>query len=176
MAGLIRSSGSTRYRRRDGFILMEWLFAAAVLLIIWTAFVPTVLQAVKVYESGSQWEELLRQGMAVEDSLYESLRYGKIKSVSSNRIVLEMNNGVSSGILVERRRVFRLLSNGTRQPYMGSDGDQQLITVRPCGSQPYFHRDGKIIRVAMRFVHEPTGKSWPCVLSVVPLREVWSYE
>lgn len=167
-------------RKSNGFVLTECLAALAIMTIITASLLPLLVQAAANCRYGESWEELSRQGMVLEETVFGMIRFAqKIESVSSKTIRCRDEQNGLTGFTVKNGRVYRILSNGNEQPLTGSanaDPRKERICVQLQENTPYFSTDGKAVHVHIELYDRHTGQSWPCIITVVPLSVQWERE
>lgn len=157
-------------RKRNGFLLGEMLVASVLAVCLLLAFLPVVTQAVRHDRRGAVREELWRQGLIMDETIYHELRYSTITAVYNDEINFRNKDGVSSGFRVRGTTVYRILSNYTYQPLTGSRTilARGWIEAKPYEGRPYFTRVGDAIHVAIMLEDSVTKEQWPCYIVVVP--------
>lgn len=163
-------------KQNNGFMLTELIVALAVAAIVMSAVLPILVQTAVICRYGESWEELSRQGMILEETVFGVLRFARNIEVSAKTIRCRDEQNGLTGFSVKNGRVYRLLSNGSEQPLTGSataGGREDRISVRSQGGEPYFSADGENVHVHIELYDAYTGQSWPCVLMVVPLPVQW---
>lgn len=157
--------------RRNGFLLGDVLVAMALVALLLFALIPIVTQAVRADRIGAVREELWRQGMVMDETIYHELRYATITAVYEDQINFRDKDGKTGGFRVRGTTVYRILSNQTQQPLTGSHRTvlaRGWIEAKPYGNEPYFKRVGDAIQMAVVLEDSVTKEQWPCVLVVVP--------
>ena len=163
-------------KKANGFVLTELIAALAIAAIIMTALLPMLVQTAANCRYGESWEELSRQGMVMEETIFGVLRFARNIEVSDKTIRCRDEQNGLTGFSVKNGRVYRLLSNGSEQPLTGSVNAglrEDRVSVRSQGDKPYFWADGEKIYVHIELYDAYTGQSWPCVLTVAPLPGQW---
>ena len=163
-------------KKANGFVLTELVAALAVAAIVMTALLPMLVQTAANCRYGESWEELSRQGMVMEETIFGVLRFARNIEVSPKTVRCRDEQNGLTGFSVKNGRVYRLLSNGSEQPLTGSVKAglrEDRISVRSQGDRPYFSADGEKIHVYIELYDAYTGQSWPCVLTVTPLPCQW---
>lgn len=159
--------------KANGFMLWELLLGVFLSLVLLVSVLPVFTEAVRQEQRQTMSEELYRQGVVIDESLYHTLRYCRIESVSPTRIVFYTPDKSRAGFTVKNKTVYRMLSNQNDQPLTSTSYHPFVrgrVVVQPYEDRPYFSYDGTTVRIAILLVDERTLQTWPCVLSVVPWR------
>lgn len=167
---------SWQKQKANGFMLTECIAALAVAAMLTASLLPLLVQAAAGCRRGESWEELSRQGMILEETLFGVLRFARQVDASAGTIRCRDEQNGLTGFSVKNGRVYRLLSNGNEQPLTGSVNAglrEDRISVRPQGDAPYFWTDGNTVYVHIELYDVRTGQTWPCVMTVVPLPGQW---
>lgn len=157
--------------QRNGFLLAEILIAMMLSLILLVAIIPVLTQTIRQDRVGAVREELWRQGMVMDETIYHELRYATVTAVYEDQISFRDKDGKSGGFRVRGNTVYRMLSNQTLQPLTGSNrtvSGRGWIEAKPYGNEPYFKQVGEAIQMALILEDSATKEQWPCVLVVVP--------
>lgn len=172
MDGFFGVSDWRRYKqRRNGFILLEMFLAVSLGAMILSAIVPLLTETVRNDQRQVMAEEVLRQGIVMDESLYYTLRYSRIISVSPTEIHFYDSDNTRAGFMVQQNVVYRILSNKQKQPLTGTQYNTLVrgqVLALPYEGRPYFSDDGKCIYIAVLLEDAATGARYPCVMTVVP--------
>lgn len=158
-------------RRRNGYMLVELLLAAALSLIVLLTVIPLVTQAIRQDRIGAVREELARQGVGMDETMYHDLRYAQVTAVHDNQINFKTKDGNLSGFRVRGSTLQRMLSNQTWQPLTGAHRmmlGKSWVDIKPDGTEPYFKRVGDTIYITMILEDYVTKAQWSCRIVVVP--------
>ncbi len=157
--------------KANGFLLWEMLLAAALSLLLLSAVIPAFTEAVRQEQRQVMSEDLYRQGVVIDETLYHGIRYGTIHSVSDKEIIFYNTDGTKTGFSVKGKGVYRVLSNLTDQPLLSTSHNpmvQGRVVAEPYEDRPFFSYDGRTVRIAILLVDERTLQTWPCIIAVVP--------
>ncbi len=166
--------GGWREKKRvNGFLFMEMIIVLLVMVIVVSAFLPVLVQIVKNMRRGEAWEELSRQGVVVEETIYGTLRFAHDITVTPTEIRCRDVQNNRTGFSVKGALIYRILSDGNEQPLTGSNsaGPSARIWVRPYGSEPYFSQVGNTIYVSFLVYDRVSRAERPCRITVVSLPE-----
>lgn len=173
MEHVMNFTGWNEKKRPNGFLLMEMMTALLVMVIVAASCMPILVQIVKNLRRGESWEELSRQGMVVEETIYGTLRFAHDITVTPTEIRCRDVQNNRTGFSIKGASVYRLLSDGSEQPLMGSSsaGPSARIRVRPYGSTPYFSQDGHTVYVSFWVYDTVSHAERPCLITAVSLPE-----
>ena len=73
-------------KKANGFVLTELVAALAVAAIVMTALLPMLVQTAANCRYGESWEELSRQGMVMEETIFGVLRFARNIEVSPKTV------------------------------------------------------------------------------------------
>lgn len=160
-------------KRVNGFLFLEMIIALLVLGIVVSSFLPICIQIIKNMRRGEAWEELSRQGVVVEETIYGTLRFAHDITVTPTEIRCRDIQNNRTGFSVKGALVYRILSDGNEQPLTGSSsaGPSARIRVRPYGSEPYFSQAGNRVYVSFLVYDTVSRAERPCRITVVSLPE-----
>jgi hypothetical protein len=143
---------------------------------LWYAFLPVLTQTVRYFKIGESGEELARQGLLMDETIYNTLRFSKGIMVSGTRISCYDKEGIRTGFSVKDGIMYRVLSNGQDQPLTGNPGSgirKGRFVVMPYDERPYFAKEGQAVVVSVLLQDTLNGVAWPCCMTVVPLPQQW---
>lgn len=163
----------------NGFVMTEVLAVLCIAVILLAAFLPVLVQSAQRFRSGEAWEELSRQGMIMDETVYGVLRFSSNTVVSETMITCRDEQNMKTGFRIKNSRVYRILSNGSEQPLTGSQNTisiEDRISVKPYENRPYFSVNGQTIQVAIILYDRSSRQEWPCIMKVVPLSAEWGEE
>ncbi len=160
-----------RNRDRNGFILAETLIAVSIAVITLVAFLPLFVQIRLLSNTTARWEELSRQAMILDETIYHTLRVSKDITVTDKTIRCRDEKNTLTGFSVKNGRVYRFLGNGNEQPLTGASnaGIESEIYVSDTG-EPYFSVKEDVIYARIILCDAVSGQSWPCDIAVTPLK------
>jgi type II secretory pathway pseudopilin PulG len=160
----------------NGFILTECLVAISIMLILLYSVIPVATSSIRLYNQAREKEELLVQGMDMEEIIFQDLRYARQITVESESYIrFTTATGLSSGYRLQDGTLWRILANGSRQPLTGNDGTAPWMNLKASfdGSRPCFSKTGQAIHVCLILCHRTSKRSWPCRFTVVPFADTW---
>lgn len=162
-----------RFRRRNGWMMMDLLLAMTFVVLTVTAFLPLISQTVSFDRRAHIQEALLRQAVSIEASVFQELVYGQEWEVSPDSIRFKTPQGRHKGFLVHGDVLFVRLNDGTYQPLTGGVGTVKgcRILIYPYDRRPFFFHEGRAIAVSLLLVEEESGLSLPITLTVTSLNE-----
>lgn len=160
-----------RNKCSNGFALTETVIAAVCTVLILSACLPLALQMTLVFHTGERWEELARQGMVLDETIYNTLRYAGDIVVADSSVRCRDEQNTLTGFTVKNGRVYRFMGNGNEQPLTGTSnaGIESKIYVLQ-DDQPYFSKKGEVIYIRIVLHDAVSGRSWPCYMAVKPLK------
>lgn len=166
-----------RNRRSNGYILTELLCALLLISMLVMAYVPLVVQAMRNMEETESREELSRQGLVMEETIYGTLRFATAITVTKDTIRCRDRDNIKTGFTVSGKRVYKIMSDGTEQPLTGAGttGPNRIV-ILPYEDRPYFLQHDEAIEIAMVVYDSQRKREWPCVITVVPLTTQWDIE
>ncbi len=178
MGWFIRSGAwqNRLHRQSNGFILVEAVLVFAFIGMIAASYGPLAVQTVRSCYIGERWEELSRQGMVLDETLYETLRFCQDVTVTDTSIRCRDEQGVQTGFRVKNGRVYRMMSNNSEQPLTGSGNAnvaEDRIRVEAMHGEPYFSLIGHTIQIRLLLRDMRSQEIWTCVVTVVPLAYEW---
>lgn len=179
MVHLIRSKGCRKFTCHNGFVLVEFLIYAGVLLLLWHTFLPIYVLTVQQVKIAESREELARQGMLMDETLYNTLRFSDDIAVTDTQITCRDSDGLRTGFSIKKGIVYRSLDNRQEQPLTGNPPNGALdgrFIVVPYQGQPYFAIEEQTIVVHILLLDTATQTEWPCLIHVVPLKQQWEVE
>jgi hypothetical protein len=165
--------------RHNGFILTELIVSLGIILLLWQAFLPVLVQTIHHVKNSAAWEELSRQGLLMDETIYYTLRFSQGVEVSETKVTCYDSTGLRTGFSVKNGLVYRHLNNGQEQPLTGNSnegGVKGRFSVSPYEGQPYFSKEGDAVVTAMVLQDTVTQAVWPCIVTVVPLGPYWEAE
>lgn len=162
-----------RFRRRNGWMMMDMLLAMTFVVLAVTAFLPLMSQTVSFDRRAHIQEALLRQAVSIEATLFQELVYGQEWDVSFDSIRFTTPQGRRKGFLVHGDVLFVRLSDGTYQPLTGGVSTVKgcRILIYPYDKRPFFSQEGQAVAVSLLLVEEESGLSLPITLMVTSLNE-----
>lgn len=164
------------WRRRpgpNGFILLDLCVAAVLMALLLAAMLPLTVQIIRTCREGEAWEELSRQGMVLEETIYGDLRVSHGHRVTNNTIRYLDEENLSSGFSVGGSTVYRIMSNNVMQPLTGGAKGSSRIRVQPQPDIPYFSQHGDVLQVHIVLYDTVSGQTWPCILYITPMQTYW---
>ena len=93
-----------RFRRRNGWMMMDLLLAMTFVVLTVTAFLPLISQTVSFDRRAHIQEALLRQAVSIEASVFQELVYGQEWEVSPDSIRFKTPQGRDVSAADRRRR------------------------------------------------------------------------
>ena len=134
-------------RNKNAFFLTEAVIYIGLALLCLTLFFSLFVQAVRLYRQAVARENLVRQAVVCEETIWFSLRYGTDIVVAPNEVRYRDGNGEMNGFFVRNRVLYKRLSNGTE-----TDG---------------------MVTSAFRLIDRKTNVKQICRISVWPLPRIW---
>ena len=162
-------------RKQNGFVLLDMLLSCLIFFMMFTSFLFLGTTVVKIYKDNEVREDLMRQGILIDETLYTELRFASQIETQDASIRFLDGAGKRSGFSVHNGTVYRLLSNGGEQPLSGRDtgiSKQGRYAVKTFGNAPFFKDEGGFLHISFILEESSTGLAWPCRLAVRPLTEL----
>lgn len=162
--------------QHNGFIMTELIVSIGIILLLWQAFLPVLVQNIQHVKNSAAWEELSRQGLLMDETIYYTLRFSRGIELSETNLTCYDSSGLETGFSVRNGIMYRRLDNGQEQPLTGNSNEGGVngrFIVATYEGRPYFSKDGETIVVAMILQDTVTQAVWPCIVTVVPLGPYW---
>ena len=150
-------------RNKNAFFLTEAVIYIGLALLCLTLFFSLFVQAVRLYRQAVARENLVRQAVVWEETIWNEVRYRD-------------GNGEMNGFFVRNRVLYKRLSNGTGQPITGNDAGEPGETdvfMEPLQGTAYFSETDGMVISAFRLIDRKTGVKQICRISVWPLPRIW---
>lgn len=163
-------------RNKNAFFLTEAVMYIGLALLCLTLFFSLFVQAVRLYRQAVARENLVRQAVVCEETVWFSLRYGTDIVVAPNEVRYRDGNGEMNGFFVRNRVLYKRLFNGTGQPITGNDAGEPGETdvfMEPLQGTAYFSETDGMVTSAFRLIDRKTNVKQICRISVWPLPRIW---